>query len=131
MWLFDSIKAWVKKGTDTVIDTTAKVGNYMEEKSSTLMEKVPGGHEFKEKASTYTEKAVDRIGTETKEMIKEGHEFVDSHMKHEAKPADTIVPPVTPVESVAPVVEVVPIDENKVVEKEHTEPKKSHTHKKQ
>ncbi len=136
MWLFDSIKNRVKKWTDTVIDTTAKVGNFMEEKSATLIEKVPGGHEFKEKASVYTEKTVDRIWTETKEMIKEWHEFVDSHMKKAETPtteATTATP--TPVAEVATIPEVKTevVEEThdthkKEVEKKAHTTKKPHTH---
>jgi hypothetical protein len=43
----------------------------MEEKASTLVEKVPGGHDFKQKATAFTEKAVDGIGAEIKDMVKE------------------------------------------------------------
>lgn len=126
MWLFDSLKARVKKWTDTVIDTTAKVWNFMEEKSATLMEKVPWGHELKEKASEFTEKAVDRVWTETKEMIQEWQWFIESHLKK-----NDITPeskPVAATTDAAPTTISEP--EKKVVEKEATEPKKSHPHKK-
>ena len=131
MWLFDAIKTRVKKWTDTVIDTTAKVGNYMEEKWATLMEKVPGGHNLKEKAATYTEKAVDRVGSETKEMIKEWQWFIDSHMKKDTKTVDTTASiSVAVVEPIVPVVEKAHVEEKKTIEKKHTESKKSHPHKK-
>lgn len=124
MWIFDTLKNWVKKGTDTVIDTTAKVGNFMEEKSATLVEKVPGGHDLKVKAEKYTEQAVDRVGNETKDMIKEWQDFIESHLKKADTPETTTVSPTEATAS--PVAE----PEKKVVEKEATEPKKSHSHKK-
>ena len=139
MWLLDSIKTRVKKWTDTIIEKTAKVGNYMEEKSATLIEKVPGGHEFKEKAAVYTEKTVDRIGSETKEMIKEWHEFVDSHMKKSAATTETKVETVAPVVTapvatdsvvLAPVAEIVSPVETKESVVDSAEKVEHHTHKK-
>jgi hypothetical protein len=88
----------------------------MEEKASTLVEKVPGGHNFKEKATAFTEKAVDGIGAEVKDMIQEGHEFIDAHIKKEAhtKPDATVVAP-------QPVVASIPVQE-KIDEKESSIP---------
>ena len=136
MWLFDSLKTRVKKWTDTVIDTTAKVWNFMEEKSATLMEKVPGWHDLKEKAAEYTEKAVDRVGTETKEMIKEWQGFIDSHIKKadtttpETK-AEVATPTVIAPENTIPATPVVaPVAETHESVTESTEKVEHHTHKK-
>lgn len=138
MWLLDTIRTWVKKWKDTVVDTTTKVGNYMEEKSATLVDKLPGADAIKTKAATYTEKTVDRIGHETKDMIKEGHEFIDSHMKKHpeaATPADATKtePVATTIDTpqVAEKVEAkVEVHEDKKVEEEHASSKKAPAHKK-
>ncbi len=49
------------------------------------MEKVPGGHDLKEKASQYTEKAVDRVGHGTETVVQQWKTFIDQHMKKEDK----------------------------------------------
>lgn len=97
MWIFDTLRDLLQKSTTKVIDTTAKVWSYIEWKSAGLIEKVPGGHTFKEKASEYTEKTVHRIGQESEEMVGEAKHFIEEHKKKHpttTKP-DSIVTPST------------------------------------
>lgn len=77
MGIMDTMRWWIKTWTEKVSKATENVGDFIEKKASTLVDHIPGGKTFKEKANTYTEKTVNRIGDETKTMVKEWKDAVE------------------------------------------------------